>query len=109
MERMGQCEGAKSALDVISGKWKPSILYLLSQHETIRFNELMRLIPDITQKMLTANLRELEEHHLVERTVYAEVPPRVEYALTEHGRSAIPLVDSLQQWGNRHRSGLEAR
>jgi len=109
MERWGQCEGAKSALEVISGKWKPAILYLLSQRETVRFNELMRMIPDITQKILTANLRDLEEHHLVVRTVYPEVPPRVEYALTEYGRSAIPIIDSLQQWGNLHRSQREAQ
>ena len=109
MDRTGQCEGAKSALNVIAGKWKPSILFLLSQRETVRFNELMRLIPDITQKMLTANLRELEEHHLVVRTVYPEVPPRVEYALTEYGRSAMPIIDSLQQWGNVHRSHKEAQ
>ncbi|HZG86394.1 helix-turn-helix domain-containing protein [Paenibacillus sp.] len=109
MERTEQCAGAKSALEMIGGKWKPPILFLLSQRGTIRFNELLRSIPNVTQKILTENLRELEEHGLVTRRVYPEVPPRVEYALTEYGRSAVPIVNSLQQWGSMHRSNREAK
>jgi len=107
LEQAEHCTGAKSALEIIGGKWKPTILYLLSERETIRFNELLRFIPHMTQKILTENLRDLEQHGLVARRVYPEVPPRVEYALTEYGRSAVPLVHSLQQWGIRHRSDRE--
>ncbi len=86
-------------LELIGGKWKPIILWHLSQSEALRFSELKRSLPNVTQKMLTQQLRELEEDKLVSRKVYAEVPPKVEYALTEVGRSMIPLLKMMDDWG----------
>lgn len=103
----GKCPGAYSAIDVITGKWKPRILYRLAQSDSVRFNELRRFIPEITQKMLTSHLRELEEHDVVSRVIYPEVPPRVEYSLTAYGRNIIPILQSLQDWGMAHLSHLE--
>ncbi len=87
-------------LELIGGKWKPIILWHLSQHEqALRFSELKRTMPNVTQKMLTQQLRELEEDRLVNRKVYAEVPPKVEYALTDIGKSLIPLLKTMDDWG----------
>lgn len=97
-----QCKGAYSALEIVNGKWKPKVLFQLSQTESLRFYELRKVIPDVTQKMLTSHLRELERNNIVHRKIYAEVPPRVEYSLTEHGRSIVPILDSLQEWGMKH-------
>lgn len=85
-------------LDVIGGKWKPLILYYLFQ-ETRRFNELRRMLPHVTQQMLTLQLRELERDGVVHRKVYAEVPPKVEYSLTERGRSLEPILLAMLDWG----------
>jgi len=90
------------ALSVVSGKWKPTLLAHLRFSGTQRFGELRRLIPGITQKMLTAQLRELERDGLVTRTVYAEVPPRVEYSLSDYGHTLGPMLDSMYQWGEQH-------
>jgi len=85
-------------LRVIGGKWKPLILWHV--HEgTVRFGELMRKMPGITQKMLTQQLRELEKDKLVTRKVYAEVPPRVEYTLSEYGQTLWPLLNAMAEWG----------
>lgn len=89
-------------LNVIGGKWKPIILYRLSGSEKKRFGELKQLMPNITQKMLTQQLRELEQDGLIGRRVYAEVPPRVEYSLTELGRSILPVMQSLCAWGQKY-------
>ena len=90
------------ALDVtmafIGGKWKSIVLWYLRK-ERKRFSELKRNIPGITEKMLSLQLRELEKDGLVQRTIYAEVPPRVEYALTEEGRTLLPLLEELAKWG----------
>ena len=86
---------------MIGGKWKGVILYHL-QDQTIRFNELRRMMPDITQRMLTRQLRELEADGLVSRKVYAEVPPRVEYSMTEYGNTLSPVISSLRDWGRSH-------
>ena len=85
-------------IDVIGGKWKPRILWILSQG-TYRFSELQRALPTITQTMLTKQLRELEEDKIVLRKVYAQVPPRVEYSLSEVGQTVLPLIHALRQWG----------
>ena len=88
------------ALDTIVGKWKPVILYILLEGKPLRFNELRRRIPDITQRMLTMHLRELEEQDIVHREVYAQVPPKVEYSLSELGILFKPVLASLAIWGN---------
>lgn len=85
-------------LSVIGGKWKPLILYHLSV-QTMRFSELKREIPEITQRMLTNQLRELEADSVVHRQVYAEVPVRVEYSLTADGYSLRPILEALCEWG----------
>ena len=103
-----QCNGkayycsVELVLQVIGGKWKPLILWHLGQRGTQRFGELKRCLPNITQKMLTQQLRELEADGMVARTVYAEVPPRVEYALTEVGETIKPLLGQMCAWGNRY-------
>ncbi|MGN7471103.1 winged helix-turn-helix transcriptional regulator [Brevibacillus sp. SAFN-007a] len=91
-----------ATLQIIQGKWKVMILYELYEHAPRRFGELHRYIRDISHKTLTNQLRELEEDGLVSRTVYPEVPPRVEYALTEKGRSLIPLLEMICDWGLAH-------
>jgi len=85
-------------LEVIGGKWKALILWHLS-FKTLRFSQLQRRLSTITQKMLTQQLRELERDGLVFRQVYAEVPPRVEYSLTELGTTVVPLLEQMCQWG----------
>ncbi|CDQ18712.1 DNA-binding transcriptional regulator, HxlR family [Halobacillus karajensis] len=86
-------------LALIGGKWKMIILWHLGKEGTKRFGELKRMLPKITQKMLTKQLRELEEDELIHREVYRVVPPKVEYSLTEHGESLIPILESMYQWG----------
>jgi DNA-binding HxlR family transcriptional regulator len=88
----------EATLDVIGGRWKGVILYHLMKG-TLRFNALRRELPNVTQRMLTLQLRELERDGLVRRTVYAEVPPKVEYDLTESGRSLEPLIHAMRAWG----------
>ena len=87
------------AQNAIAGRWKIVILWHLSQNEIIRFNELLRLLPGISKGILTRQLRELEEDRLVYREVYKEVPPKVEYSLTEQGQKFIPVLEVMQVWG----------
>jgi DNA-binding HxlR family transcriptional regulator len=89
----------EAALDVIGNKWKGIILYHLLEDKK-RFNELRRLIPSITQRMLTRQLRELEKDNIVSRTIYPEIPPKVEYALTSLGQTLRPALLILREWGN---------
>ena len=96
-----------ATLQVIGGKWVPLILFHLKD-EPRRFNALRRLIPGITQRMLTLQLRELEEAGIVERTVYAEVPPRVDYELTELGRSLQPVLIAMRNWGQEYSQRFDA-
>jgi DNA-binding HxlR family transcriptional regulator len=91
----------ETTLKVIGGKWKPVILCHLTEG-TKRFGELNREMPEITQKMLTQQLRELEQDGIVHRKVYTQVPPKVEYSLTEYGQSIRELLDVMAQWGSRH-------
>lgn len=86
------------ALSIVGAKWTLIILHDLMDGPK-RFGELQRLIPSASAKMLTERLRDLEQHGLVTRTIHAEVPPRVDYALTETGRTVWPIVDSLDRWG----------
>lgn len=85
-------------LELIGGKWKALILWHLGE-STLRFSELKKALPKITQKMLTQQLRELEAHGLVQRFIYTQVPPKVEYSLTASGRSLLPILATLCQWG----------
>ncbi|MFI1003227.1 winged helix-turn-helix transcriptional regulator [Streptomyces galbus] len=102
--------GIDAALDVVSGKWKGLILWELHSHGVRRFAELRRGLPGVSEKMLTQHLREMEQDGLVTRTVYAEVPPRVEYSLTEEGRTLNEALGSLGAWGTARmrREGLRA-
>jgi len=88
----------EACVEVIGGKWKGVILFHLLGG-TKRFNELSRLMPAVTQRMLTRQLRELEADQVVERKVYAEIPPKVEYSLTEFGKTLEPVLRMLQGWG----------
>lgn len=91
----------EAALEAIGGKWKGLILFHL-QDGAKRFNELRKLMPDVTQRMLTKQLRELEADWIIQRHVFAEVPPRVEYSLTDFGETLSPVLAALQQWGKRY-------
>lgn len=97
----GACR-ALPALEIITGKWKPIILYYLIKDGTKRFSDLRRLIPEITPRMLTLHLRELEEQQIIRRVVYPQVPPKVEYSITEHGKTLAPVLEAMHEWGNRH-------
>ena len=96
----------RNVLSRISCKWPMLVLFTLSQRGTLRFNTLRRAMPDISQKMLTATLRTLEEDGLVVRKVYAEVPPRVEYGLTERARSLLPILDELVDWAHSNMAAI---
>ena len=87
------------ALYLVSGKWKGLILWHL-QEDTLRYGEIKKIFPKITQKMLTQTLRELEKHGLITRKVYPVVPPKVEYTITENGKKLIPIFELLQAWGD---------
>jgi DNA-binding HxlR family transcriptional regulator len=92
----------EATMHVIGGKWKPLVIYQLKDG-TLRFSQIMdRVKPKITQRMLTKQLRELEEDGLVARKVYPQVPPKVEYSLTEKGLSLMPILDDLCDWGSEH-------
>jgi DNA-binding HxlR family transcriptional regulator len=91
----------ETTLSVVGGKWKVVILWRLVSG-TKRFNELQRSISQITRKMLTEQLRELERENLIVRTVYPEVPPKVEYSLSDYGRTFIPVMQVMAQWGLDH-------
>lgn len=94
--------GIEAALDIVGGKWKPLILYVLKDG-TLRFSQVqVQVKPHITQRILTKQLRELEADGLITRHVYPQVPPKVEYSLTEDGRSIIPILDLLCEWGEDH-------
>lgn len=90
------------ALDVIVGKWKTLILMNLMETSPLRFNEIRKRLPEITQKMLTKQLRELEAEDIIKRTVYPEVPPKVEYSITKHGESLFPILNAMHEWGQFH-------
>lgn len=90
---------AEVSIAVLGGAWKPSILTLLGEHEVLRFGELGRLLHNPTARVLTRQLRELEEDGLVTRTVYREVPPKVEYRLSDLGASSARLLTEMTRWG----------
>lgn len=91
-----------TAINIVGGKWKLLIIALLRLH-THRFGEIKRALPQISERMLARQLRELERDRLISRKVYPEVPPHVEYTLTKNGKSLIPILDLLAEWGKRYR------
>ncbi|MCR2806405.1 winged helix-turn-helix transcriptional regulator [Paenibacillus soyae] len=94
-------------LDVIGGKWKGIILYHLISGEK-RFNEFRKICPAITQRVLTLQLRELEEDGVIHREAYNQIPPKVEYSLTEFGRTLVPIILLMRDWGNAHKNRRNA-
>jgi DNA-binding HxlR family transcriptional regulator len=93
----------RTAIKIIGGKWKPVILFHLMSGKK-RYRELQRLLPEVTQKMLTQHLRELERDGIIVRTVYPSVPPRVEYAFSKGGQTLQPALRALCKWGDRRRA-----
>lgn len=100
--------GIDAAMDVVSGKWKSLVLWELDAHGVRRFGELKRGLHGVSDKMLVQQLRELEQDGLIHREVYREVPPRVEYSLTDHGRSLNEALRPLGTWGTQRRERLAA-
>lgn len=96
--------GFAYTLSLINGKYKMPILYCLSKREVVRYNEMKRYLGKVTFKTLTNSLKALEEDGLVNRKEYPQVPPKVEYSLTEKGRSLIPMLTALCTWGEEHRN-----
>ena len=95
--------GYSYTLSLISGKYKPVILYCLMEYEPVRFNQMQRYLGRVADKTLSQNLKELERDGLIRRKMYPEVPPRVEYSLTERGSSLVQVLDRLCDWGLEHR------
>lgn len=93
--------------EVLYGKWKIRLLWFINEGHQ-RPSELQRKIPDASRRVLTMQLKELEEHELIAKTIYPEVPPRVEYRLTELGKSLIPVIAALGEWGDKHEARLRA-
>ncbi len=92
----------EACLEVIGGKWKGVILHHLMTHGVMRFNEIHRLKPDLSPRILTAQLRELEKDGVIVRKIYPVVPPKVEYSLSKAGESLKPLIQAMQDWGDQH-------
>lgn len=88
------------ALSVIGGRWKIAIVWALLQESPLRLSEFQRIFPNINQRMLIRQLRELEEDHIIQRTIYPVVPPKVDYRLTEIGLSLEPVVTAICDWGD---------
>lgn len=95
--------GYSYTLSLISGKYKPIILYCLMEYEPVRFNKMQRYLKKVSDKTLSQNLKELEADHLIVRTVYPQIPPKVEYSLSKKGHSLMQVLDQLCVWGIEHR------
>ncbi len=95
--------GYSYTLSLITGKYKPIILYCLMEYEPVRFNEMQRYIGKVADKTLSHNLKELEADNLIKRKVYDQIPPKVEYSLTARGKSLVKVLDGLCDWGNENR------
>lgn len=86
-------------LSIINGKWKLLVIYYLSKNEAVRYNELQRMIGKITYRTLSSTLKEMESDGLIHREEYPQIPPKVEYSLTEKGRTLWPIIQEMCQWG----------
>lgn len=95
--------GFSYTLSLINGKYKMTILYTLMEFGIVRFNEMKKYIGDISYKTLSSNLKELETDQLVYRKEYPQIPPKVEYSLMERGKSLIPILDGMCEWGEKNR------
>ncbi len=95
--------GYSYTLSLISGKYKPVILYCLMEYQPVRFNEMQRYLDGIADKTLSKNLKELQSDNLIHKKVYQQIPPKVEYTLTERGQSLMKVLDQLCDWGNENR------
>lgn len=91
-------------LNIIGGKWKPVIIHLI-RNQTNRYSLMMKAIPEISKQTLTNQLREMETDGIIERMIFAEVPPRVEYKMTSHGMTLLPIIDAMKVWGRRNMTG----
>ncbi|MFH8728084.1 winged helix-turn-helix transcriptional regulator [Streptomyces termitum] len=100
--------GLDAAIAVMGGKWKGLILFWLGEEGPLRFGQLRRTVAGISERMLTLQLRELEAAGLVRRTVHEQVPPKVEYALTDFGRSLVTALTPLGAWGEEHQERIES-
>ena len=98
--RTGYVSPIDAALEIIGGKYKVAILYYIRE-SVLRFGELHRLMPLATKRMLTKQLRELERDGMIDRKVFRQVPPRVDYSLTKEGKSIVPILEDLCEWGKR--------
>lgn len=97
-----QCAAMVRVQNILSGKWKITILWYIAEYEVQRFGELRRRLGDITQSTLTKQLRELEQDGFISRYIYQEVPPKVEYSLTDLGKSFIPILRDMKKWSDTH-------
>lgn len=102
-----RCATMSTVQRILGGKWKIEILYYLSKG-TLRFGQLQRSIGDITQSTLTKQLRELETDGFIDRVMYPEIPPKVEYSLTEFGQSFVPILDHMKKWGEENLKAKES-
>lgn len=112
IKRAGQIEFRcyfQLAMKIIGGKWKPKVLFHLSEHGTVRFGVMKRGIYGISEKMLIQSLKELEKDGLVRRKVYRQVPPKVEYSLTDMGETFIPVLNGMFEWGKSYASFLVSK
>ena len=99
--------GYSYTLSLIAGKYKPIILYCLMEYEPVRFNEMQRYLGRVADKTLSQNLKELERDGLIHREMYPEIPPKVEYTLTQRGQSLVAVLDKLCDWGMENRPAAE--
>ena len=95
--------GFSYTLSLINGKYKMTILYVLAEFGVVRFNEMKKYIDEISYKTLSSTLKELEADKLVHREEYPQIPPKVEYSLTERGKSLIPILETMCDWGKENR------
>jgi DNA-binding HxlR family transcriptional regulator len=102
----GPCDLEK-AFEVFAGRWKPAIIYHLRSDERLRFGELRRKLPEVSQRILTSNLRQMERDGIIQRDEFMEVPRRVEYSLTELGESLTPIMVQVEEWSRRHMARIE--